>query len=75
MKTKIEKAAKVIDSYLCNKDFDSRVILTYEDGSTFKFNYAFYIKLSIYIVVFTEHLGYYIFYKDEVDCVRQYLIK
>jgi hypothetical protein len=68
---KIEKAAKVIDSYLTYKDFNSRVTLTYEDGSVLKLQYAFYIKLVDYIVVFTEHLGIFIFHKDEVISIRQ----
>ena len=73
MKTKIEKAAKIIDSHLCNKDFNSKVTLIYEDGSKFNLNYAFYIKLNSYVVIFTEHLGYYIFHKDELSSIRQYM--
>lgn len=75
MNTKIKKAAKIIDSYLCNKDFNSKVTLIYEDGSNFKLNNAFYIKLNDYVVIFTEHLSYFIFHKDEIFGLRQYIIK
>lgn len=72
MYNKINKAAEVIDSYLTCYDFNSRVILTLEDGSKFHINYAFYIKLVDYIVVFSEHNGIFIKHKNVVESVRQY---
>lgn len=68
--TKIEKAAKAIDKYLTDKDFNSRVILTVEDGSKFYINYAFYIKLAGYVIVFSEHNGIFIEPEEETT-VRQ----
>lgn len=69
--TKIEKAAKVIDKYLVTQDFNSRVILTVEDGSKFYINYAFYIKLAGYVIVFSEHNGIFIEPEDNVISVNQ----
>lgn len=68
--TKIEKAAKAIDNYLTAKDFNSKVVLTVEDGSKFYIKYAFYIKLAGYVIVFSEHNGIFIEPKEKVS-VRQ----
>ncbi len=45
-------------------DFDGSVVLIdFEDGSSARFNYAFYVVSEEHkeLAVFTEHCGYYVF--------------
>lgn len=71
----IKKAATVIDNILTCYDFGSKVIMRLEDDSKFYLNHAFYIKLSGYILVFTEHNGIFIKMQEEVVSIRQYKLR
>ena len=50
---------------LCN-DYKGAVNIIHQDGSTFHFNYAFYEDYDRYLIVFTEHHQFQIFYKDDL---------
>jgi hypothetical protein len=62
-----EKAA-AIDKVLTAYDFDDTCVLVeHKDGSRLLFAWAFYRDEGDYYYVFTEHQGYHVFCKDEVE--------
>jgi len=47
-------------------DFNGAVNVIHQDGSTFHFNYAISEYYDRYLIVFTEHNRFHIFYKDDL---------
>lgn len=43
------------------------VKVDFEDGSSMNLRYAFFVENDEQYAIFTEHCGYYVFYKDQVE--------
>jgi hypothetical protein len=54
------------ESLQCTDFPDHTVNIIHEDGSRFELKNAFFIEDDTEVMVFTEHVGYYLFYKDEL---------
>lgn len=69
----------IVDNYGENGlncgDFKDCVQLSFEDGSSAFFEYAFLAEQDNQIAVFTEHCGYYFFPKDAFEKYVQYTRK
>lgn len=68
-----KKIASVMDKELTAYNFkDQYVLVEHKDGSKLLFAWAFYKDEGNYYYVFTEHQGYHVFNKDEVEvCIKK----
>lgn len=70
----IDVTAKAYDHKLLATDtrFSRTVTLSHTDGSFFKWKRAFVMERMNWIIVFTEHHGYHIYDKDDLNDVTQF---
>lgn len=70
----IDTTAKAYDHKLLATDtrFNRTVTLSHVDGSFFKWRRAFVMERTNWIIVFTEHHGYHIYDKDDLNDVTQF---
>lgn len=61
----------ILSTGLYFSDFVNNVSVKLEDGSTLKFNHAFFVEDEDSVGIFTEHCGYYIFHKESIDKIKQ----
>ena len=73
MLSRVKKAAKVLDKkYLTANDFNSWTSIKLIDGTKLQYQDSFYLKLSDYVVLFTEHYGIHYFSEEDVISIREF---
>lgn len=67
----IQKIASAYDKMLKSTDkrFNNEVYVCHQDGSEFTLMHAFAVKYYEWVICFTEHCGFIIFHKDDVECI------
>jgi hypothetical protein len=71
----VYKIAEVYDGKLLATDsrFRRSVHLQHEDGSSLTYDSAFLMKLSEWIIVFTEHHSFHVYHEGDLSFYAQYL--
>lgn len=49
------------------KHFNKRVYIKHSDGSTFDYKHAFAVKVNDFVVVFSEHTDYHVFFHPDLE--------
>jgi hypothetical protein len=52
-------------------DFDRAVTVRHRDGSVLVYRHAFTVALDDYHGVFTEHHGYHVFHREDVETIGE----
>jgi len=55
-----------------DKRFNRYVHIVHQDGSTMFFTYAFLVSVNHWLVAFTEHTGFHLFHKDDLEFYSQF---
>jgi hypothetical protein len=66
----VEVLAKAYDNKLKANRFNDVVVVSHQDGSYFSWCNAFAMKKGTWYIVFTEHFGYHIFDKDDINSIQ-----
>jgi predicted nucleic-acid-binding Zn-ribbon protein len=56
------------------EDFTKNIAIIFEDDSVTNYNYAFFVENKEKYAIFTEHCGYFEYWKDSVKNIEEHNI-
>lgn len=56
------------------EDFNKNIAIVFEDDSVANYNYAFFVENKEKYAIFTEHCGYFEYWKDSVKKIEEHNI-